>query len=60
MWQNTGVKNVSRQQTILTVDKEDLTPALQTGFKWFFKVSTQLPIALKGWQIESVVMMGIP
>lgn len=59
MWQSTGKHDVFRQQTIITVDKTDLPLALQTaGFKWFFKVSSQLPIGRNGWQFESIAVVG--
>jgi hypothetical protein len=60
MWQDTAVRNVPRQRTVITVDSAELPVLLKTGFKWFLKASSTAPFSHNGWQIESVAVQGEP
>jgi hypothetical protein len=60
LWQDTAVRNVPRQRTVITIDSADLPTPLKSGFKWFLKATSAGPFPLKGWQIESIAVLGEP
>ena len=59
MYLASGKKDVSRQRTILELDKADL-PALLTSIQWQLKISSALTVPRQGWQIESIAVNGVP
>lgn len=56
MWQGTGTRAVARQQTMITVNTADLPD--RNGFFWLFKISAQLQAGVKGWQFDSIAIIG--
>ncbi len=56
MWQGTGTHIVPRQQTTITVNTADLPD--RNGFLWLFKISSQLQAGVKGWQFDSIAVIG--
>lgn len=60
LWQGTGNHTVSRQQTAITLNISDLPMAdKQTDFVWIFTLtSTAASMTAKGWQIESIAVVG--
>ncbi len=59
MYLASGKKDVSRQRTILELDKADL-PAMLTSIQWQLKISSALTVPRQGWQIESIAVNGVP
>ena len=58
MWQGTGTKDVPAQQTTITLDSAQVPD--RTGSSWLFKLSSQLPAGVKGWQFDSIAVLGHP
>jgi len=61
MYLASGKKDVSRQRTILELDKADL-PAMLTSIQWQLKISSPAASGAlrQGWQIESIAVNGMP
>lgn len=61
MYLASGKKDVSRQRTILELDKADL-PAMLTSIQWQLKISSPAASGAlrQGWQIESIAVNGVP